>query len=71
MRALLPTAEAHQRAGLLAAFYVESYIAFSVPAVAAGISVPLFGLTTVTYVYGVAVIVLAAMSMVASLRANH
>jgi Major Facilitator Superfamily len=68
LRALLPTAEAHQRAGLLAAFYVESYLAFSLPAVAAGLSVPLLGLATVAYVYGAAVIVLAVMSMLASLR---
>jgi MFS family permease len=68
LRALLPSAEAHQRAGLLATFYVESYLAFSLPAVAAGISVPVFGLTTVTYVYGAVVILLAIVSMVASMR---
>jgi hypothetical protein len=67
LRALLPTAEAHQRAGLLSMFYVESYLAFSLPAVAAGLSVPLLGLATVAYIYGAAVIVLAVMSMVASL----
>jgi hypothetical protein len=68
LRALLPTAEAHQRAGLLATFYVESYLAFSLPAVAAGLSVPTFGLTAVTYVYGAAVVVLSLVSMLASMR---
>ena len=68
LRTLLPTAEPHQRAGLLSAFFVESYLAFSLPAVAAGLSVPYAGLATVTYVYGAVVIVLSMISMVASLR---
>jgi predicted MFS family arabinose efflux permease len=65
---LLPTAEAHQRAGLLATFYVISYLAFSLPALAAGVSVPLVGLAVVAYVYGAVVIVLAVISLIASLR---
>jgi predicted MFS family arabinose efflux permease len=71
LRALLPTAEAHQRAGLLATFYVLSYLAFSLPALVAGASVPLIGLDTVAYVYGAVVIVLAIISMVASLRSER
>ena len=67
LRALLPTAEPHQRAGLLSAFYVQSYLAFSLPAVAAGLSVPLIGLSTAAYLYGAVVILLAVVSMVASL----
>jgi MFS family permease len=66
-RALLPTAEPHQRAGLLAAFYVQSYLAFSLPAVAAGISVPLIGLSTAAYLYGATIILLAVISLMASL----
>ncbi len=65
---VLPTAEAHQRAGLLAAFYVISYLAFSLPALAAGVSVPFVGLAVVAYVYGAVVIVLAIISMIATLR---
>ena len=68
LRALLPTAEAHQRAGLLATFYVLSYHALGLPALVAGASVPLIGLDTVAYVYGAVVIVLAMISMIASLR---
>lgn len=68
---LLPTAEAHQRAGLLAAFYVLSYLAFSLPALAAGVAVPYAGLAVVAYVYGAVVIVLAIMSMIASLRGER
>lgn len=65
-RALLPTAEPNQRAGLLSAFYVQCYLAFSLPAVAAGLSVPVVGLSTAAYIYGAVVIVLAFMSMIAS-----
>jgi len=65
LRALLPTAEPHQRAGLLSAFYVQSYLAFSLPAVAAGLSVPLIGLATAAYLYGAGIILLAVMSMMA------
>jgi MFS family permease len=67
LRALLPTAEPHQRAGLLAAFYLQSYLAFSLPAVAAGLSVPLIGLSTSAYIYGAVIILLAIISMFASL----
>jgi MFS family permease len=71
LRALLPTAEPHQRAGLLATFYVECYLAFSLPAVAAGLSVPLIGLATVAYIYGAAIILLSVISMIASLRSGR
>ncbi len=67
---LLPTAEAHQRAGLLATFYVISYLAFSLPALAAGVSVPYVGLAAVAYVYGAVVIVLAIISLIATLRSS-
>jgi Major Facilitator Superfamily len=71
MRALLPTAEPDQRAGLLSAFYVQSYLAFSLPAVAAGLAVPLIGLSTAAYFYGAVIIVLAVISLAASLRADR
>jgi len=71
LRALLPTAGPHQRAGLLSAFYLQSYLAFSLPAVAAGISIPLIGLSTAAYVYGAVIILLAVISMIASLRTDR
>jgi len=46
---------------------VQSYLAFSLPAVAAGLSVPLIGLSTAAYVYGAAIILLAVLSLIASL----
>jgi hypothetical protein len=45
---------------------VQSYLAFSLPAVAAGLSVPLIGLSTAAYLYGAVIILLAIISMVAS-----
>jgi MFS family permease len=71
LRALLPTAEPHQRAGLLSAFYLQSYLAFSVPAVIAGLSVPQIGLATTAYLYGAFIMLLAFISMMASLWADR
>ena len=71
LRALLPTAEPHQRAGLLSAFYLQSYLAFAVPAVVAGLSVPQIGLATTAYIYGAVIILLAFISMMASLRTDR
>jgi Na+/melibiose symporter-like transporter len=67
MRSLLPTAHPDQRAGLLSAFYLQSYLALALPAVAAGLSIPRLGLDITAYIYGAVIIVLAAISMMASL----
>jgi hypothetical protein len=47
------------RAGLLAAIFVVGYLAFSLPAIAAGIAVGSIGIERTAEIYGVAVIVLA------------
>ena len=47
------------RAGLLASIFVVGYLAFSIPAVAAGVTVGQIGLQRTAEVYGVVVIVLA------------
>jgi len=65
MRTVLPLAKTDERAGLLAAFYVEGYLSFSLPAVLAGLAVPMVGLTVAAYVYGSAVIVMTLASMIA------
>jgi hypothetical protein len=62
MRTVMPLAEAGERAVLLSAFYIEGYLAFSLPAVFAGAAVPVLGLATVADVYGVAVILAALAS---------
>ena len=71
LRALLPTAAPDQRAGLLSAYYVQSYLAFSLPAVAAGLAVPVIGLSIAAYLYGAVIIVLAVISLMASLWADR
>ena len=71
LRVLLPTAEPHQRAGLLSAFYLQSYLAFALPAVVAGLAVPKIGLATTAYIYGAVIILLAFISMMASLRTDR
>ncbi len=71
MRTVLPLAKTDERAGLLAAFYVEGYLAFSLPAMVAGLAVPMVGLTVAAYVYGTAVIMMALASMIAVGSARH
>src|SRR5262249_57288296 len=68
MRTVLPQAEAHERAGLLSAFYVEGYLSFSLPAILTGLVPAAAGLPLAADVYGTVVIVLALGSLVATLR---
>jgi len=68
MRTVMPLALAHERAGLLSAFYVEGYLSFSLPAILTGLLAPITGLPLAAYVYGTAVIVLAIASWVAMAR---
>jgi MFS family permease len=64
LRIVLPLAKTDERAGLLAALYVEGYLSFSLPAVLTGLAVPVFGLTAAADVYGAAVILMALASMI-------
>ena len=68
MRTVMPHAEAHERAGLLSTFYVEGYLAFSLPAILTGLVAPIAGLPLAADVYGAVVIVLALGSLLAMLR---
>ncbi|MBV1702927.1 MAG: MFS transporter [Hyphomicrobiales bacterium] len=52
LRTLLPLAANHERAGLLSAYFVVSYLAFALPAVVAGLAAPHFGLVATSLVYG-------------------
>lgn len=70
MRTVMPLAQAHERAGLLSAFYVEGYLSFSLPAILTGLLAPVTGLPLAAYVYGAAVIVLAIASRVAMVRSR-
>ena len=65
LRVLLPLVEPHERAGLLSAYFVESYLAFSLPAVAAGLAAPYFGLVSTALVYGSILALCALATLVA------
>jgi cyanate permease len=71
MRTVLPHAEAHERAGLLSAFYVEGYLSFSLPAILTGLLAPVAGLPLAADLYGAVVIVLAMASLLAMVRPGH
>jgi MFS family permease len=62
MRIVIPLAAPAERAGLLSAFYVESYLAFALPAMLAGLLAPMLGLTKVADVFGGVVMALAIAS---------
>jgi hypothetical protein len=64
MRTMLPLAKTDERAELLAAFYVEGCLSFSLPAVLTGLAVPTMGLTVAAYAYGAAVIITALASTI-------
>jgi MFS family permease len=57
-------AEPHERGALFAVAFVISYLAFSVPAVAAGFAGTAFGLRGTTEVYALAVVAITALALV-------
>jgi len=67
-RSLAPLAPPDQRAGLLASIFIVVYLAFSVPVLIAGVAVTHYGLRDTTYVYGIVVMTLAAMTAAAVWR---
>ena len=64
IRSVVPLALPHERAGLLSVIFVICYLAFSLPTIAAGLAVPVLGMTLTLDLYGAAVIVLAAISLI-------
>jgi MFS family permease len=67
-RSLAPLAPPEARGTLLASIYVVSYLAFGLPAIAAGIAVAHWDLRSTTYLYGTTVAALAAATTVAVAR---
>jgi len=68
IRTVIPLAAAHERAGLLSAVYVVSYLAMGLPAVVGGfLVVDGGGLLPTAREYGVAVMALAALALVGTL----
>ena len=65
MRSITPTVGADQRGELFSSVFVVSYVAFGLPAVAAGVAAPRLGLETTATVYGLAVVVLSCAAALA------
>jgi MFS family permease len=63
LRAVSQLAEPHERAALLSAVYVVSYLAFSLPAVAAGVLATHIGLRHTAFAYGGFVAVVAVSTL--------
>ena len=63
VRRLAAAVHPADRAGLMATFYVASYLAFSVPAIAAGVGVGWIGLRAVTGIYGALLLGLTALTL--------
>jgi cyanate permease len=64
LRLVLAHAQSGERAGLLSAYFVVGYLAFSVPALAAGFLAPVIGLTRTADFYGAGVILLALSTLI-------
>ena len=67
---MIAYAQPDERAGLLSAYFVEGYLAFSIPALAAGFLAPVVGLTRTADFYGVGVILLAVSTLIVNCRAK-
>ncbi|AKQ62111.1 MFS transporter [Bordetella hinzii] len=68
LRMVMPLAEPHERGSLLAAVYVLSYLALSLPAIGAGLLAQRLGLVPATDVYGAGLIGLALMALASTAR---
>jgi MFS family permease len=68
MRSIGPLAPPEKRGALFAALYLVIYFGISVPAIIAGIAAGHFGLRDTTYVFGLVVMGLAAITTVAEVR---
>lgn len=64
IRTVMPLALPEERAGLMAAFFVESYLAFSIPAILAGYFVSKIGLMNSANIYISLIIGLAIIALV-------
>ncbi|MGO7037552.1 MFS transporter [Rhizobium acaciae] len=67
---IMPLAKPDERAGLLSAFYVQSYLAFSLPAILAGFLAKSAGYALTTDIYATAILLLMGVGL-ASIRADR
>jgi MFS family permease len=70
-RSVSQLASDHERAGLISAIFIVSYLAFSIPAVLAGILIAVVGLAPTTLGYAGLVTVVAAATLVDQLVARR
>jgi hypothetical protein len=63
LRSVVPLAEAHERAGLMSTFFVLSYLAFSLPAIAAGMLAGRVGLQAASTAYGLLLVALGGLAL--------
>lgn len=70
-RMIMPLAGPTERAGLLSAFLLLSYLAFSLPVILLGLLTPYLGLVTASYLFGGIVILLSVTSLVATIAAER
>jgi hypothetical protein len=68
VRSLVPLALPHERAGLMSAYYVLSYLAFCLPSLLAGNLTQTFGLVATTDGYGAVLIILSVSALFALMR---
>lgn len=69
VRSIMPLAKPDERAGLLSAYYIQSYLAFSVPAILAGFLSKALGFAAAADIYVAAILVLVGWGVLA-LRAG-
>ncbi|AHF82348.1 MFS transporter [Rhizobium leguminosarum bv. trifolii WSM1689] len=67
---IMPLAKPDERAGLLSAFYVQSYLAFSLPAILAGFLAKSAGYALTTDIYATAILLLMGVGLM-SIRADR
>jgi predicted MFS family arabinose efflux permease len=71
LRSLITLAAPTSRGALIAAIYIVAYLAFALPAVAAGYGVTRVGLHQAALEYGIAICLLAVAGLVAALLVNR
>ncbi|MBY5409915.1 MFS transporter [Rhizobium leguminosarum] len=67
---IMPLAKPDERAGLLSAFYIQSYLAFSLPAILAGFLAKSVGYALTTDIYATAILILMGVGLM-SIRADR
>jgi MFS family permease len=71
IRTVVPLAHPHERAGVLSALYVVSYVAFGLPAIVAGVLSQHLGLLTTARGYAAMVILLSAVAFAGSVLTSR